>query len=107
MSKFIDIIRMSESRLYYCHTSNYLNKRCFKIVKRLTRLDKRIEMAPNHLDSVFFLEDKFSYFSNLKRMISTHNKEFCEKNDLDLPNLQIKKKNPHIFTTSSSMQLKY
>jgi len=40
-------------------------------------------------------------------MISTHNKEFCEKNDLDLPNLQIKKKNPHIFTTSSSMQLKY
>jgi hypothetical protein len=64
-------------------------------------------MAPNHLDSVFFLEEMFSYFSNLKRMISTHTKEFCEKNDLDSPNLQKKKKNPHIFTTSSSMQLKY
>jgi hypothetical protein len=71
--------------------------RCFKIVKRLKRLDKAIEMAPNHLDSVFFLEDKFSYFSNLKRMISTHTKEFCEKNDLDLPNLQKIKKSPHFY----------
>lgn len=79
MSKLIDIVRMFESRLYYCHTSNYQNKRCFKIVKRLKRLDKAIEMAPNHLDSMFFLEGKFSYFSNLERMISTHTKEFCEK----------------------------
>jgi hypothetical protein len=70
-------------------------------------LDKAIEMAPNHLDFVFFLEDKFLYFSNLKRTILTHTKEFCEKNDLDLPNLQKKIKNPHIFTRSSSMQLKY
>ncbi len=76
MSKLIDIIKLFESRLYYCHTSNYQNKRCFKIVKRLKRLDKAIKMALNHLDFVFFLEEFFSYFSNLKRMISTHTKEF-------------------------------